>query len=72
MADIGLQIAKRVRELREAREMTQSELADEMKTSQSTVSKIESGRDSNLTIETLGKLSDALGVELRVLLVEAS
>lgn len=49
--------------LRQERNMTQADLADKLKTSQSAINRIEKGKQ-NLSLETLGKLSKALNSEL--------
>ncbi len=59
-ADVG----RMVRELRERRSMTQRELATEMKTAQSVISRIEAG--SNLTIDTLQAVADAMSADLSI------
>jgi len=59
-------IAKQVRTLREARGMTQTDLAIAMRTTQSAISRIEVGRWNNLTLDTLQALAGALDTELAV------
>lgn len=49
--------------IRQERGMTQAELAERLGTSQSAINRIEKGRQ-NLSLETLGKLSDALNKQL--------
>ncbi len=44
--------------------MTQRELATEMKTAQSVISRIEAG--SNLTIDTLQAVADAMSADLSI------
>ena len=60
-----LKMADKLAELREKIGLTQAELAKKMHVSQQLISRIESGSD-NLTIETLIKFFDTLGVRLRI------
>ncbi|MDP3881016.1 MAG: UDP-N-acetylglucosamine 1-carboxyvinyltransferase [bacterium] len=60
------QIGALIEDIREEKNITQSELAKLLKTSQSAVARIEKG-DQNLTTETLSKISKALGRDLFVL-----
>lgn len=69
-ADIELRIALEVTKAREAKKMSQRELADALKTKQQTVSRIERGAQ-NVTIETLDKIARALGRDLQVKFVAA-
>ena len=64
-ADIELRVALEVTKAREARRMSQRELADALKTKQQTVSRIERGAQ-NVTIETLDRIARALGRGLEV------
>jgi ribosome-binding protein aMBF1 (putative translation factor) len=64
-ADIELRVALEITRAREARKMSQRELADALKTKQQTVSRIERGAQ-NVTIETLDKIARALGRGLQV------
>lgn len=59
-------IGAKVTDLRESAGMTQSELAKRLKTTQSAVARIESGRQ-NISTDTLKKLSRALGRNLLTL-----
>ncbi len=56
-------IGKLIQELRENRNMTQSDLAEKIGTTQSVVARIEKG-EQNLSTETLSKLSKALNHEI--------
>ncbi len=58
-------LAERVRLLREARGITQGELAARMHTTQSVIARLESG-GTYPTLSTLERVSDALGAELVV------
>jgi transcriptional regulator with XRE-family HTH domain len=60
--------ADRIRELREQHGLSQRELAERIGRHQVDVSRIESGRLQAITIETLGKLADVLGVSTDYLL----
>ena len=64
-ADIELRVALEITKAREARKMSQRELADALKTKQQTVSRIERGAQ-NVTIETLDRIARALGRGLQV------
>ncbi len=59
-------LGKAVADLREASGITQSELAKKLKTTQSAVARLESGKQ-NISTETLKKLSKALGRNLLTL-----
>lgn len=69
-ADIELRVALEVTKAREAKHMSQRELAGALKTKQQTVSRIERGAQ-NVTIETLDKIARALGRDLQVRFVAA-
>ncbi|MGO4187372.1 helix-turn-helix domain-containing protein [Pseudarthrobacter sp. TAF60_1] len=58
--------ANRLRELREASELTQVELAGRLHVSQNRVSRIEHGDIDRAQVDTLGKYVEALGGRLRV------
>ena len=60
-----LKMAHKLAELREGQGLSQAELARKMKVSQQLISRIESGSD-NLTIETLIRFFDILGVHLKI------
>jgi ribosome-binding protein aMBF1 (putative translation factor) len=64
-ADIELRVALEIIRAREAKKMTQKELAQALKTKQQTVSRIERGAQ-NVTIETLDRIARALGRGLQV------
>lgn len=69
-ADIELRVALEITRAREAKKMSQRELAEALKTKQQTVSRIERGAQ-NVTIETLDKIARALGRCLEVKFVAA-
>ncbi|MHB1733946.1 helix-turn-helix domain-containing protein [Ferrimicrobium acidiphilum] len=56
----------RLRELREASDVTQVELASRLKVSQNRVSRIEHGDIERAQLDTLRKYVEAVGGELRV------
>ena len=69
-ADIELRIALEITKAREAKKMSQRDLAEALHTKQQTVSRIERGAQ-NVTIETLEKIAIALGRDLQVKFVAA-
>lgn len=54
----------KIRELREAKRMTQEELADKSGVSRGTISALENGSMRNTTSKTLLKLAQALGTSV--------
>jgi len=58
--------AYKLRELREAAELTQTEVADLLQVSQNRVSRIEHGDIERTQIDTLRKYAEAIGGHLRV------
>ena len=69
-ADIELRVALEITKAREAKKMSQRELAMALNTKQQTVSRIERGAQ-NVTIETLDRIARALGQGLEVRFVPA-
>ncbi len=69
-ADIELRVALEITKAREAKHMSQRELARALNTKQQAVSRIERGAQ-NVTIETLDKIARALGRGLQVRFVAA-
>ncbi|MDR0945249.1 MAG: helix-turn-helix transcriptional regulator [Bifidobacteriaceae bacterium] len=61
---LGQVRAWRLRELREAEQLTQVELAEKVGVSQNRISRIENGDISHTMVETLRKLIDGLGGRL--------
>jgi ribosome-binding protein aMBF1 (putative translation factor) len=59
----SVNVALRILEILEEREMSQNDLAVKLNVSRQQVSKILKGQE-NLTIETISKLEDALGIRL--------
>lgn len=56
-------IGARIKELRRSKEMTQNDLATQCNFEKASMSRIEAGK-TNVTILTLRKISNALGVEI--------
>lgn len=54
----------RIRELREERGMTQTELAEKSNVTRATIWKLETGKDEITTTKTLMKIAEALGVSV--------
>ena len=69
-ADIELRVALEIVKAREARKMSQCDLAAVLKTKQQTVSRIERGAQ-NVTVATLHKIAKALGLGLQIRFVPA-
>ncbi len=65
-AGLGLRIAR----LRHERGLSQAELAGRVNTSQSVISRYEAADYDNYSLETLRRLADALGADLRIELLE--
>lgn len=60
-----LEIAYQILQLRKKKKMSQLELAKRIGTKQSNIARIEAGQQ-NFSIETLEKIADALGSQLKV------
>ncbi|MGM0112529.1 helix-turn-helix domain-containing protein [Enterococcus sp. DIV0187] len=58
--ELELEIAKRIRELRIAKDMTQEQLADKIGFDVSYLGRIERGKSANIQINTLEKIISAL------------
>jgi transcriptional regulator with XRE-family HTH domain len=71
MADLTEILAVRVRQMRNARDWTQEELADRVGLSVRYIGQVERCKASP-TVSVLGRLADALGVEAGELLRRAS
>lgn len=67
-ARLEVRLAVEIARARERCDMTQKQLAKALGTTQSVISRIENG-DQNMTLETLGRLAEALGLELVPLLI---
>ncbi len=59
-------LAQRIAELREERRLRQVDLAKKLGVSQQFISQIETGRERNLTLETLIKIAKSLGRGVRI------
>lgn len=74
MKDVAIRLAERVRELRLSADLTQAKLASRAGVTVETVARLErvlrgrSSANANPSLETLARLSGALGVELSDLL----
>ncbi|MFH2202023.1 MAG: helix-turn-helix transcriptional regulator [Elusimicrobiota bacterium] len=64
-ADIEVKLAIQIAKARERARLTQAQLAKEIGTTQSVISRIERA-DQNLTIETLSKIAEALDSSLTI------
>lgn len=58
---------QRIREERRRQDMTQADLAIASGVSRATIAQLESGDHSNVTLNTLSSLADALGVSVAYL-----
>lgn len=65
-ASLEADVPELFRDLREAREMTQSDLATEADMKQSSISRFEGSRDANWKFETLLRLAEALDAKLTI------
>jgi UDP-N-acetylglucosamine 1-carboxyvinyltransferase len=63
MADTNYKIGQLIAQIRQERGLTQAEFAKRLNTSQSAVNRMEHGRQ-NLSLETLGRISDVLNKSL--------
>ena len=64
-AKAGYEVGRMIRQLREARNLSQRELAERMGTTQSVVGRLEAG-GSRPTLLTLERVAQALGLRLEV------
>ena len=64
-----LQVAHKITELRRIQSVTQEDLAKRIGTTQSTISRIEAGRQ-NLTIDYIRKIASALNRNIRLKFVQ--
>ena len=62
----------RVRELREAKGLSQAELAKSARVRQGTVSKIENDQTSRIDLDVLDRIATALGVDAAMLVVHTA
>lgn len=63
--DVKQRVGSLIREARKAKGLTQKELGDMIGVAESTFSRFEKG-GQNLTLDTLQRISDALGVRLLI------
>ena len=59
-------LAQRIAEIRQGRRMRQADLAKKMHVSQQFISQIETGQETNLTLDTLMKLAKSLGRGIKI------
>lgn len=62
--EIIILVGKNIRKIRKEKRITQEQLAYDCNFEKSTISRIEAGR-ANLTLRTMIKLSQSLGVEIK-------
>jgi DNA-binding XRE family transcriptional regulator len=65
-------LAQKIAELREEKHLNQVELAKKLGVSQQFISQIETGQESNLTLDTLLRLATTLGRGIRISFPKAS
>ncbi|MDP2906139.1 MAG: helix-turn-helix transcriptional regulator [Candidatus Omnitrophota bacterium] len=65
-------LAQRIAELREEKHLNQSELARKLGVSQQFISQIETGQESNLTLDTILRLARTLGRSVKITFPKAS
>lgn len=65
----AVRLAREIRALREARGLSQRELAEQVGTTQSAIARLEGGNVSP-SLATLDRIADALGVELSLRFVD--
>jgi len=65
-------LAQRIAELREEKHLNQSELAKKLGVSQQFISQIETGQESNLTLDTIVRLARSLGRSVKITFPKAT
>lgn len=65
VSDVKIKVGLQIREARKAKGLTQAELGEMLGVSKVTINRYETGKQ-NLTLDTLTKITSALGVELKV------
>lgn len=70
ISGLGMDLAEEIKKQREKKGLSQRQMAILMKTQQSRVAQIEDVNYGKFTLLTLAKVADALGMDLRVDLVE--
>jgi len=63
---IKVSLAQKIAELRQENRLTQAELAKKLHVSQQYVSRLETGLEKNLTIDTLVRIAATLGRDVRI------
>lgn len=63
---VRLRLARQIRDLRAARQMTQSIVAKKSGMPQSVIARIESG-DRGISVDTLGRIAHTLGKEVQLM-----
>lgn len=69
---VKVSLAQKIAELREEKHLKQAELAKKLGVSQQFISQIETGRERNLTLDTLLRLANTLGRGIRISFPRAS
>ena len=59
-------VAQKITEIRQGSHLRQSDLAKKMHVSQQFISQIESGQETNLTLDTLFKVAKSLGRNIKI------
>ncbi|MBD2753753.1 helix-turn-helix domain-containing protein [Spirosoma validum] len=67
MTNVKMRVGHLIREARKAKGLTQKELGAKLGVSESTFNQYESGKQ-NLTIETLERVANAIGVDIKALI----
>lgn len=67
MSEITEQVGKLIREARKAKGLTQKEMGNKMGITEGAYNRYESGKQ-NLTVDTIGKICNAMGVDFKVLI----
>ena len=68
---MNVSLGERVQLLRQRRELTQQELADQAEVSKMTIIRIEKGKVTNVQLKTLRAIAKVLGVAVETLLEES-
>ena len=61
-----LALAKKIMEMRRKKHLNQKELANRLGVSQQFISQIETGEEQNLTMDTLLRIAESLGHNIRI------
>ncbi len=65
-ARLAVRLGFKIHQLRKRLKLTQAQLARRMRTQQQAIARLESGEYEGFTLKTLGKVAEAMGVELVV------